>query len=105
MSKKPIINVTLLVLTVVISISVLSLNAYGIEYINEQWGIKFDYPSQFNLSSSNTDAGECNNEDQCLLVFNKEGNPKTTVTMLIRTGPQFQERCQCASLLDFVQYE
>ena len=105
MLKKQILDVNLLVLVIVTSIFVFSLNAYGIEYTNEQWGIKFDYPLQFNLSSSSTDAGECNDENQCLIVFNKEGDPKAIITLLIQRGQQFQEECQCDSLLEFAQYE
>jgi hypothetical protein len=81
-------------------------NIYGTEYTENEWGIKFQVQDPWNITSKPEKDNFCNNELKCLIVLdNTIGDQSSTITILAEKGQEFENKCQCDSLIDFVQYD
>lgn len=103
--KELCLSVLLFLATMVVSICIFTVDVYSKEYINEEWGIEFNYPQWLSLSDSNIVGEDCKDKNQCLLEFKRGSNSNMIYTILIQRGQQFEDKCMCDSLSKFVQYE
>ena len=73
-------RVTLSVISfVLLGISFLLSNVYAKEYVNEEFGIKFEYPDEWKLTTANENLSSFHAEDDEILLANFHANPDPSI--------------------------
>ena len=73
-------RVILLVISfVLLGFSFLLSNVYAKEYVNEEFGIKFEYPDEWKLNTANESLSSVHAEDKEILLANFHANPDPSI--------------------------
>lgn len=73
-------RVILLVISfVLLGFSFLLSNVYAKEYVNEEFGIKFEYPDEWKLTTANENPSSFHAEDKEILLANFHANPDRSI--------------------------
>jgi hypothetical protein len=73
-------RVILLVISfVLLGFSFLLSNVYAKEYVNEEFGIKFEYPDEWKLTTANENLSSFHAEDKEILLTNFYANPDPSI--------------------------
>ena len=93
----------------IFSLSYLCIEVYGIEYTENEWGLGFEIKDPWKLSSSNSSSNSenlCNNKANCLIVLDNRLEDKiSSITISAERGNEFKNKCQCDSLIKYVQFD
>lgn len=73
------------------------------EYVNNNIGLKIRYNDTWTLSPYSTPNKEC---DYCIIVLeSKNNNPDVSMSVFAANIRHFSDKCDCKSLVDFIQYQ
>ncbi len=112
MQKNP--NFTNMLILLFLTMSIFSIlynyeEVYGIEFTESEWGIKLKIEDPWKLSSNSNNYNnlcDSNNKFKCLIVLDNALLDKlSSITIFAEKGQDFKNKCQCASLLEFIQYD
>lgn len=73
------------------------------EYVNNNIGLKIRYNDTWALSPYSTSNKEC---DYCIIVLeSKNNNPDVSMSVFAANIRHFSDKCDCKSLVDFMQFQ
>jgi len=73
-----------------------------LEYVYNNIGLKINYNSSWIISPYSTPSKDC---DFCIIVLENRNNPELSLSILGENIRHFSGKCDCKSLMDFVQIQ